>query len=252
VASDSTGHNGSSDYEYDLPSVSKSSSPGASSSLFDLTFGDSTSATTPKRPNGAERLGSAFHSPVLGAYPSPVSMKKAKFRHSPTPSVGLDLGSSFGSPFGGALGGEGSNPMASSSRGGRLGASANFYLAGQDHAMSNTSIASYDSDTSLSTTATTDYSSSQQSTSFFTYTRHHLRPSSSSLSSFSSVESTDTVGMACGTPSPLSSTFDLNELSLEELEEEHGKEGANDYRQAGVNAQELRNQLKVYGWASRQ
>jgi hypothetical protein len=66
----------------------------------------------------------------------------------------------------------------------------------------------------------------------------------------------------CGTPSPMSSTFNLNDLSLGGLESEEDGEGEmkvdgkatavrtepEDYWQAGKEAQELREKLGGWGW----
>lgn len=246
-------------------------------------------------------LGSAFNSPLLGAYPTPTSQqkKKAKFtHHSPNnslemkkgappplklegafeePGVGLGLGGAF-SPVVPALA-----PAASTSTlsrtGGRLGASASFFLGDSEpdqeepeHAAPSMSTSSSASSlSSLSSTASSD------STDFFASSRRDRLPTSSSFGSYTSSppppsRSTDKLGLGlglgfgeagfkCGTPSPMSSTFDLNDLSLEGLaeSEEEGemkvdgtaraaREEPADYWQAGKEAEELREKLGGWGW----
>lgn len=290
IGSDTTGRNLMS-FDHELPLAHSNPTSAITSPLFNLTFDQSSTglapppsssasafsfppnSKTPKRANASTSgLGSAFSSPSLGAYPTPTSQhkKKAKFtHHSPSNSLELKQGASkapppalalqapFESPFGGVglgLGGAfESSPKKKSSpsslTGGRLGASTSFYLAGEDSAMSNASLSSLDSAGGASD--------------FFPTMR-----ASSSMSSFAStpgalaVEHETTLKQ--GTPSPMSSTFDLNDLSLDALEGESsegemameqdeskgkGTEEPVDYWAAGKEAQELREQLGTWDWS---
>lgn len=244
-------------------------------------------------------LGSAFNSPSLGAYPTPTSQqkKKAKFtHHSPNnslemkkgappklrlegafeePGVGLGLGGAF-SPVVPAS----APPTSAAFTGGRLGASASFFLADSEqeqeepehNAPSMSTSSSASSLSSLSSTTSAD------STNFFASSRRDRLPTSSSFGSYTSspppAPSGDKLGLGlglgfgeagfkCGTPSPMSSTFDLNDLSLEGLEESEedgegemkidgkgrtAREEPADYWQAGREAQELREKLGGWGW----
>lgn len=276
INSDTTGRNPFMDnFDQEIPPMPKSARPALDSPLFGLTFDKSApSATfsfppskTPKRANPA--LGSAFSSPALDCYPTPATShkKKAKFTHHspnnsldlkgpPLPPITLDrpfespLEPTFGGSIGLGLGGAfSSSPKKPSRAGGSLGASNSFYLAGEDDVMSNGSISSLDSATSSASSA------------FFPTTRRGRLTTSSSCGSFASDSDTLTVqpqdDLKHGSPSPMSSTFDLNELSLEALESEEMiteskspqmSGGPQDYWQAGHAVQQLRESLGGYGW----
>lgn len=220
-------------FEFDMSRL-QASAPRANP-LFGLSLD---SGHTTKR--ASPGLGSAFTSPALGTSFSPSSSshkKKAKFtHHSPTNSLELpqqSLAEAFGSTAPQALSlalGEslnlGPSMKARERSGGSLGASSSFY---QTDAQSNGSISSVASSSD----------SRRSSTSFFTAPALVASSASlSSLTSASSIEADDTLGvdslsMTCGTPSPL--TFD------------YSKE-PRDYFAAGDMAQDLRDRMGNYGW----
>ncbi|ORY69134.1 hypothetical protein BCR35DRAFT_326432 [Leucosporidium creatinivorum] len=271
---------------------SKTPNPKRSNSTF-LSPSPSHSSTFPALGAG---LGSAFNSPLLGAYPTPTSQqkKKAKFtHHSPNnslelkkgappklklegafeePGVGLGLGGAFSPVIPTA-----STSTSTSHAGGRLGASASFFLADSEPEHDEPTAPTMSASSSASSLSSLSSTASSDSTSFFPSTRRDRLPTSSSFGSYSSSPppSSDKLGLGlglgfgeagfkCGTPSPMSSTFDLNELSLEGLEEseEEGdsearmkvdgkktkREEPEDYWQAGKEAQELRESLSGWGW----
>lgn len=207
-------------------STSASSTSSAASSLFGLSF------DTPIKAS-ASGLGSAFDLPLLGgSYPSPVSTRKLKEK---SLLEGPGLGGAFGDEGGSSFGGmKTSSPVVVVPRGGGrrgFGGGASFYLGDEDDTMSTDSFAS---DTSLATTMT-DYSSQP-----------------SSASSFFRFHNSSEGNMSLSTPSPMSSTFDLNDLSLEGLEEERNREGGVEegYLKAGMEGGPSREWVGGWGWGA--
>ncbi|SGZ31861.1 BQ5605_C042g12022 [Microbotryum silenes-dioicae] len=233
IGSDSTGLHHAEFAHLPSPGTSTSgmlwSEPSSSSSnsIFDLSFGAYASpVVTPKR--GSE-LGSAFMSPAAGAaYPSPVSQKRAKHHHlalQDAPSLSLaspfetsfptgvqNLAPAFGSapPSAPRIVRPGPSPIKRRT-GGRLGMSQSW----ADHLSAPpTSSSSPDDPTTASAFGFGAALDAQR-----------LHPSSclNSLDAPAHSRSPSPFDMN-GTPSPLSSTFDLNDLSLEALDEsKHGK-----------------------------
>lgn len=161
---------------------------------------------TPVRPRPT-RLGSAFHSPTHGVYPSPDSMKKVKS------NVGLGL---FGDAMEETMMGADSIPR-------------RFFLAGNgNHSETfDDDSMSYDSDHSYSSIPTT----SSRALSPLVLQHPHPSPRhprkrsffSSSLSAYDTREPKSSLpgspmmlstGSILGATSPMSSHFDLNDLSL--------------------------------------
>ncbi|SCV74997.1 BQ2448_8026 [Microbotryum intermedium] len=196
-------------------------SSATSSSIFDLSFGAYASpAATPKR--GSE-LGSAFMSPEAGAaYPSPVSQKRAKHHHSAlkgATSIGLaspfetsfptgiqNLAPAFGAvpPSAPTIVRPGPSPTKRRT-GGRLCMSPSW----ADHVSAPPTSSSTNESINASSLAVGAALDSQR-----------LHPSSclNSLDVGARRRSPSPFDMN-GTPSPLSSTFDLNDLSLDALDE---------------------------------
>lgn len=202
-------------------STSASSTSSAASSLFGL----GAVFDTPKARGPG--LGSAFDLPALGgAYPSPISTKKVKGK---TLLEGLGLGGAFGDEGGSSFGGMKTGSPVRGAKSGRRGfGGASFYLGDEDETMSTDSIASG---------LTTDDSRPSSSASFFAFQN-----------------STESLAMSLSTPSPMSSGFDLNELSLEGLDEERKRDGAayldEGYLKAGMQARELRERVGEWSWAA--
>ena len=233
----SAGHRSSSDYfnfhpAHTTPSESSGSlhpmmaldlsnregpSSRAASTLLGYAFSEA-AAKPKKKVSKTSVLASAFHTPAL-SYPSPISLKKKKT--SPAESLmskkqrldfdsasegDLDMKSSTSSPTPGAgfhfpsttlTTPSGRNTVAVSP------ARANFYLGG---------VGAQKSSSGISLTSSASSSSWAPSSYFSSYASSDASASTISLNSDSS--------MGMRTPSPMSSVFDLNELSLGKEDDE--------------------------------
>lgn len=230
----------SSSESFNLPTLSASTS--SSTSLFSLAFDQ-----TPKKATGSG-LGSAFHTPSLGVYPSPVSNAKHRLEPSELEQKLVGLGGAFEEYTGSNTQEEGLR----SGEGGR------FYFGGgsqgqglaRDHKTQRQYNSSCDS---LSSSYGSDHSSSSTLSSSF--------GSDSSLSSIqqplSPTTTTAAIPVTLQRSLPASSNLDMNELSLDNAlpvdvcskksESKECEAGADDYLSAGLEAQRMRERMS--GWA---
>lgn len=224
-----------------LPSLSTSNS--SSTSLFSLAFD-----STPHKAAGSG-LGSAFHTPSLGVYPSPVSNSKHRLEASELEQRLVGLGGAF----------EAYTGSHSKEDGLRSGEGGRFYFGGggrgeqsggqgrneelRYHSTSCDSLSSsYGSDHSLSSTLSSSFGSD---------------------SSLSSIHQPSLLTVTATTTTlqrshPASSNLDMNELSLDaqllpvDVSRKSGEktavdEEAGDYLSAGMEARRMRESMS--GWA---